>query len=282
MRNEIKILIGAIIVIIIVLVGAYALSGSNTVQPSATPTVTPVTATPTSTPVPAGGGGGTGVGTPSPGTAPTVTATPTPTITPTPEPESGVKQTEFGYYITYPPLGPQNWSTNPPPQQGEWNVVYFDPVSENLNIELYAGGVEPANSGPTGTATVHRYGEMGGTVNVTIVATNSSNTWLVRPNYIPPYQYMYNVAGLNLTQVGDNTYMLRFDPGVSQQNVYIHVWDVYIQVWDYSVKSAGSQISVIPDGGFVKLTITDADGGYQKGAKDQYTLNVNHVIPPVE
>ncbi len=104
MGNEYKILIGAIIVILIVLVGAFALSGSNNQQPTVTLTAPPVTVTPTAVP---GNEDGT-----TPSATPTAMPTTMPAPTPSPEPESGVKLTEFGYWITYPPLGPQYCSTN--------------------------------------------------------------------------------------------------------------------------------------------------------------------------
>jgi hypothetical protein len=267
MKNDMKIILGAIIVILLLLVGAYALSGSNNAQPTATPTVTPVTATPT--PVPGGS-----TATPAPTVVPTVapTVTPEPTVTPTPVPESGVKLTEFGYWITYPPLDPQKWSTNPPPDPKGGNIVYFDPTSENINVISYKSLVGPAGMGPHGTATMHRYGDLSGTVFVTIVASNSSNTW-VHPTYIP-YRYEYVVVGTNLTQVGDNTYELRFDPGVSEQ-------DVMIPVHDFMADSIDALITVMPVEGYVKLTITDVDDGYGIGLNDEYTLNINSEDLPV-
>lgn len=100
------ILIAIVGIIVVILIGAYALSnGSNQPAASATPTAAAsATATPTSiTPVP------------SATIVPTATtlATATPTATPKPSGSSGVKQTEFGYYITYPPFSYNEVAVNP-------------------------------------------------------------------------------------------------------------------------------------------------------------------------
>ncbi len=257
MKDEYKILIGAIIVILIVLVGAYAMSGSNNPQPTATPTALPVTATPTTVPE---GGGSTG-GTPS--ATPTAVPTAEPSPTPTTEPESGVKLTEFGYWITYPPLDPQTWS-NPPPK-GPQNVVYFDPTSDDVNT-TFNGFSVAVDLGPHGETIVHRVGDLSGTINVTIHAGNSSNTWLIEPASIP-YMYEYYVSGGNLTYEGGNTYTLKFGPGVSEQEIFVFVYN--------AVRSPNAQ-------GTVKLTITGVDGGYSIGANKEFTVNINPPLPVVQ
>lgn len=85
MKNDLELLIGAVVVLLIILVGAFALSGSNNNGPAATPTVMP---------------------TPMLMATSSITATP---LQPSPTPESGVKKTEYGYWITYPTLGPEKW-----------------------------------------------------------------------------------------------------------------------------------------------------------------------------
>jgi hypothetical protein len=105
MKDTTKWIIGAIVVLLIVLVGAYALSnGSN--QPASNTTVTPeVTVTPAPTTE------ATATATAAPTSSPS--ATPAPTAAPTPSAGSGVKQTEFGYYITYPPFSHNEVFANP-------------------------------------------------------------------------------------------------------------------------------------------------------------------------
>jgi hypothetical protein len=60
-------------------------------------------------------------------------------------PTSGVELTQFGYWITYPPLGPENWSNNPPPSQvtpqpttQQTPVVQFKYNSGYLNNYSYS------------------------------------------------------------------------------------------------------------------------------------------------
>lgn len=95
MDNTLKLIMGAIIVILIILVGAFALSSASN-QSASNATITP---TPTATPT----------------AAPTTTVTPTqsPSATPAPSLESGVKLTEFGYYITYPEFSTYEVHANP-------------------------------------------------------------------------------------------------------------------------------------------------------------------------
>lgn len=109
MNDTTKLIIGAIVVLLIILVGAYALSnGSNQPAASATPTAAAST---TATPTPAASV----TPVPSATVAPTATtsATATPTATPKPSGSSGVKLTEFGYYITYPPFSYNEFFANP-------------------------------------------------------------------------------------------------------------------------------------------------------------------------
>lgn len=242
MKDEYKILIGAIIIVMIVLVGAYALSGTNSPQPAATPTPVPVTATPTATP----GGGGETTPTASPTVAPTVAPTPVPS----PEPESGIKLTEFGYWITYPPLGPQTWS-NPKPKQ-EWNVVFFNrtsdriPVADNHDARFFR------------QVAVERVGDLGGTVNVTINSSHSENA----RERVYASDYRYGVIGDNLTYLGWHSYVLTFGPGVSEQILTIPL--------DWEADEGTSE-------GFVALTIMGADGGYSVGHDREYMLNMADV-----
>jgi hypothetical protein len=261
MKDEYKILIGAVVVIIIVLVGAFALSGSGGPGPSVTPTAEP-TITPTPTAVP-GGEGGTPTVTPEPSVVPSVTPT---------EPESGVRLTEFGYWITYPPLGPQNWSS--PPPKGPQNIVYFDPISDDVST-IFVKGVSVADLRLYGETIVHRDGDLSGTVNVTIQTSNSSNAWLVVPAIAPDFRYEYYVyREENLTYEGGNIYTLTFGPGVSEQEIYVPIGIYYLSD---NVDIANS----VPPQGTVKLTITGVDGGYSIGAKKDFTVNINPPLPVV-
>lgn len=264
MKNEIKILIAALVVILIVLVGAFALSGSNTPQATATPTVLPVTATPT--PVP-DGSGSTATATPVPSVAPT--ATPVPSVTPTPMPESGVKLTEFGYWITYPQLDPQTWSTNPPPYHPANNVVYFDPTSQIRPINN-----RPAALGSEGDTTVYRVGDMNGTVNVTIHASMSNNIEHGSMEALADYDYyfsMHTYDNENMTGPDENgDYVLTFGPGVSEQELCMHV------NYEYGIDSVEA-MDYGPSEGWIKLTITGVDGGYSVGAQKEFTLSLEYL-----
>ncbi len=269
MDNNQKILIAAIIIILIILVGAFALSGSNNATPTVTPTATPVTVTPT--PVPSGGSAGASTPTPS---AVAVTPTPTPSVTATPEPESGVKLTEFGYWITYPPLGPENWSTNVPPSVNsgpENNTVYFGPTSADVNVpyEVYIGTADERGT----PAVIHRNGDLNGTTTVGVYVIPDDNMVfsdsLVGSYYIPTQPYM--------TWIGsDHSYFnVTFGPGVSEQTVYIDAWEVYQHYTDPLSVDAASDFH-----GSVKLDIVEADDGYKVGNDHEFTLNVNSA-PPV-
>jgi hypothetical protein len=265
MKDEYKILLGAIIVILIVLVGAYALSGSGNPGPSASPTVVPVTATPTTVP---GGGGSTG-GTPS--ATPTVVPTATPAPTPTPEPESGVKLTEFGYWITYPPLPPQNWS-EPKPLPTPTDIVYFDPISQTVTVPIYE---EPSalQEAPQAQAVVHRDGDLSGTTYVLIRAEQSSNMY-----YGDEYRGGYwfpDGDNPNLVNNYNGTFTLRFDPGVSEQTIYIDVWDI----WWYEPREGNYAVDASFTG-TVTLTIVNADAPFTYGYKNQYTLTVHESESP--
>jgi hypothetical protein len=237
MKDEYKILIGAIIVILLVLIGFVVFSGSGNPGPTATPTAEPETATPTAVP---GGGGG---------EMPSATPTVTPVTTPVPstEPESGVKLTEFGYWITYPPLGPQNWS-NPQPRP-EWNVVFFNRTSDRIPVADNTDGYFHRQ------VAVERVGDMGGTVTVTINSSCSLNAH----EGVYAFGYTYGIFSDDLTYLGGKSYNLTFGPGVSEQ-----VIDIYL---DWEVDEGMSD-------GFVTLTIVGVDGGYSIGHDREYTLNM--------
>ncbi|BAI62450.1 hypothetical protein MCP_2378 [Methanocella paludicola SANAE] len=264
MKNETKILVGAIIVILLLLVGAYALSGSSP-QPSATPTVLPVTVTPTVTPVPSVSV------TPSvePTVTATATATPVPSVTPTPTPESGVKQTEFGYWITYPPLGPQNWSEykSLPSDSSQDNIVFFNPTSA-----VYPINIQPAAMRKDGDTAVYRQGgDINQTVVVKIHASMSDNVgFQTNLNSIPEYTFsMYTLDTENMTGPDENgDYLLTLGPGVSHQDLFLHI---YHQYWYDSVDA----MPYMPTPGWVKLTITDVvEGNYGIGSQKEFNLSL--------
>ena len=265
MRNEIKILIAAIVVIIIVLVGAFALGGNKSTQASVTPTPVAVTATPTPTPVPVGTGQGEAA-TPTAVVSAVPTITPAPTITPNPSPESGVKQTEFGYWITYPPLGPETWSSpHPMPASGyENNTVFFDPTSADIKAPEYiAAGSDEARGTP---AVIHRYGDLSGTTTVGIHVIPDENMVyddsLEGHYYIPVVSYM--------TQISDSYYQVTFNPGVSERTVYIDAYGIY----DHTVEPGALDAGDSPFMGSVKLDIVEVDDGYKIGSNHQFTLTV--------
>jgi hypothetical protein len=108
MKDTTKWILVAIVVLLILLVGAYALSNSNN-TPTTNATVTP-TATIVPTPTNVAGPSVTPTTTTTATTAPT---NPTPTTTPTQSGSSGVKQTSYGYYITYPPFSDNEVHVNP-------------------------------------------------------------------------------------------------------------------------------------------------------------------------
>jgi hypothetical protein len=253
MKNEIKILIAAIVVILILLVGAFALSGSNNPQPSATPTAVPATATPTV--VPAGGNTG---GATNPTPAPTVAPTATPTPTPTPEPASGVKQTEFGYWITYPPLDPQKWSTNPQPTAPLWNVTYFDPTTAVINYNTKSRSIQ--TDGDYRRSYIQRVGDLDGTVNVTFIMLASDNVEIGggKSTDVPEvseynyYAYIHDEYG-DMEYLGDNVYTMTFGPGMERQYVCVHVEPIYAK---------GEVTTMTMPYAWVQLYIVSADGGY--------------------
>ena len=198
------------------------------------------TNTPTPTPMPGGSGAGNETNSPTP----TPTVTPTATPSPTPEPESGVKLTEFGYWITYPPLGPENWSTNPPPNPGpQNNTVYFDPTSASItkSMVIPAIAVRP----PDAAAVIHRYGDLNGTVHVVVSVSDND--------------YMDNWQFSNVDNPADIWHAnVTLGPGVD--NVTIGIW--VTQRHAYSTP------------GMLKLTITGVDGGYNIGNSKDFTLTV--------
>jgi hypothetical protein len=250
MKDEYKILIGAIVVILIVLIGFMAFGSPGNPGPSVSP-IASSTANPTATAVP-GGEGGSG-GTPS--ATPTVVPTATPAPTPTAEPESGVKLTEFGYWITYPPLGPETWSTNPPPDTNSGNVVYFDPTSASAT----------AGSGNTfqGAAHLHRDGNLVGTVNVTLhVASDDYSA--------AEYTGTYTLSNVvYLTDGGGNfagDVVATFAPDVA---------DVYIGIGIYPNPPESVEALQALAGGSLKLTITNVNGGFHAGDGKDFTLGVD-------
>ena len=240
----------------IILVGAFALSGSNNATPTVTPTALPVTVTPT--PVPSGAPTGASTATP---TVVAVTPTPTPTVTPTTEPESGVKLTEFGYWITYPPLGPETWS-DPKPAPANPNKIYFDPTEVTLSPEnLYRPG--SLSDDDYAVTHIYREGDVNCTAVVKLHATSSSNI-VVNDMYAEGTaatpDYMYYVHGDDdvFTQVGENDYEVVFAPNVTDEYVHVHV-SYYFDDSDTIVKKA-------PEG-WIKLSITDG-AGYSVTAGD--------------
>lgn len=102
-------ILAAIVVILILLVGAYALTNNNN-APATKATATPTTtATPSATPV----ASPSAIPSTVASATPAATTNPTPTATPSPSGSSGVRQTEFGYYITYPPFADYQINPNP-------------------------------------------------------------------------------------------------------------------------------------------------------------------------
>ncbi len=272
MDNNQKILIAAIIVILIILIGAFALSGSNNATPTVTPTATPViTATPTA--VPSGGSSGASTTTPTPTVVVSATPTPVPSVSATPTPDSGVKQTQYGYWITYPPLGPENWSTNPPPQAGNNNnnIVYFAPTSQDITVPVdEETSVEDQIQGQ---AIVHRDGNLSGTTNV-LISMGSSDNMYYDDSYEGYFFIQSGPGSLNptLTDNNNGTYTLRFDPTVAEQTIYIQVDDI-----DHTpdVESVAADSSFQ---GWVSLYIESVNAPYTKGNDDEYSLNVNNPL----
>jgi hypothetical protein len=184
-------------------------------------------------------------------------------------PESGVKLTEFGYWITYPPLDPQKWSTNPRPSKGESNVVYFNPVSANVQLPLYYEVGSSIEEGPIATTSVKRMGEnLSYTTFVTINSTSSDNV------HLDSLSTWYWVEGNNLSFVSYNdgvaTWELRFDPGVESQEVYIDLGNIY----GYRPENV-EPINGISFTGFVKLEIVDVDEPFTKGTQNTFTVNID-------
>jgi hypothetical protein len=272
MKNEYKILIAALVIILIVVIGAFALGGSNGPQTTVTPTAQPTnTPTPTPTPLAPGTGGSSGGAsniTPTPTIAPT--ATPTPTIVPSPTPTSGVELTQFGYWITYPPLKPENWSTNPPPQVNPGipnNTVYFSPTSASQNI----GYIRDESYGYYVNATIYRNGDLNSSTTVNVHVDSSNN---VREDSLGPYGSWYDLY-LNgnfsdLLDVPD--FSVTFAPGVSSMNITIA--DEGLDNWETSFQAMDTSYL-----GYIKMTITGVDDGYTYGYNDQYALTLNSITP---
>jgi hypothetical protein len=190
MKNEYKILIAAIVVILILLGGAYALSGSKGPQATATPTAQPTsTPTPTPTPIASGTGGSTGgASNPAPTTAPTIT--PTPTIVPSPTPSSGVELTQFGYWITYPPLKPENWSIYTPPNSNGAGPTPTPTITPtNSGVQFISAGGYVGNRSYFDKSTMDVSSEFPGADNspwweVNITLTRTTTTGSLSPNIV--------------------------------------------------------------------------------------------------
>ncbi len=228
-------ILAAIIVLLIILVGAYALTnGNNTPATNATATPT-ITITPTATTVASPSA--------APSTAasatPAATTKPTPTATPTISGSSGVRQTEFGYYITYPPFSDNEVHVNPGYVATQGDVVYFSPTSATITKYALYG----AERTPDAVAVVHRSGNLSGITHVTILAAIN--------DYIDDLGFTNPVNG-NLVSVS-------FAPGESEKTVGIYVY----QEERYS--SAGQ----------VTLTIINVDGVDSIGSNNVFTLTVN-------
>ncbi len=264
MDNNQKILIAGIIIILIILVGAFALSGSHNATPTVTPTATPVTATPT--PIPSGGS--TGASTPTPSVVVSATPTPTPSVSATPEPASGVRQTEFGYWITYPPLGPENWSapnTNLN-QVPENNTVYFGPTSADVNVPYEAGGIASDDADEGTPAVIHRLGDLDGTTTVQVSVIPDNN--MIFSDSLVGYYYIPDQS--NITWINRNSnFSVTFNPTVSERTIYFEVWDIGEHETGVAATDAGSAFH-----GSVKLDIVGADDGYKVGSDHAFTLNV--------
>ncbi len=228
-------ILAAIIILLIILVGAYALTNGNNV-PATNVTATPMT-TITLTPTPV-----------APSTTSTTVASVTPTAivssTPIPTPTlsgaNGVKKTDFGYYITYPPFSDNQVHVNPNYVASQGNVVYFSPTSVTITkyVDLY-GAVRT----PDAVAVVHRSGDLSGTTHVTITADIN--------DYIDSLMFSNTVDSSSAD--------VTFGPGESQKIIGIFV----------------TPEGMDSDVGQVHLTITDVDGIDSIGSSNQYTLNVN-------
>lgn len=236
MKISIQWILAAIIVILLLLVGAYALTNGNNApatNATATPTttITPtatVAASPTSTPSTA------------PTTAPTATAKPTPTATPTISGASGVKLTDFGYYITYPPFAYNDINVNPNyVKQGDF--VYFSPTS--ATITKYTD-LEEASESYDAVAIVHRSGDLSGTTHVSISAVYDGN--------IDDWSFVNPDGGSNAD--------VTFAPGESEKTIGIFVW------------TDGDTESNV---GHLILKINDVDGVDSIGSNNMFTLTVN-------
>lgn len=239
MKITIQWILAAILVILILLVGAYALTnGKNTpaTNATATPTTT-ITPTPTPTPV-------------APSTTPTTVASVTPTAiassAPTPTPTvsgaSGVKKTEFGYYITYPPFSNNEVHVNPNYVESQGDVVYFSPTSATI-AKYY--DLDGAVETPDAVAVVHRSGNLSGTTHVTIKAAVNAN-----------------IDDLGFAFTGDSESAdVIFGPGESEKTVGIYVYQ------DHLYSSAGQ----------MTLTITNVDGVDSIGSNNVFTLTVHQL-----
>jgi hypothetical protein len=184
-----------------------------------------------------------------------------------------VELTQFGYWITYPPLKPENWSTNPPPQNTNSNVVYFSPASQTVTIPIDESTSLVAEEIPQGQAVVHRDGNLSGTTNVLISLGQSDNMNFgdldYSGEYYIPIGNEYGGVNANLTENDNGTYTLCFDPGVSEQNISIFLWGIYD---DDSIADSSSAPLF---SGTVSMTIIGVDSPFAIGTGNQYTLTVN-------
>jgi hypothetical protein len=265
MRNDVKIVLAILVVLLIILVGAFALSGSKGPQATVTPTAQPTNAlTPTPTPIASGTGGSSG-GASNPTPTPTITPTAAPTVAPSPTPSSGVEQTQFGYWITYPPLKPENWSTNPPPQVNQGipnNTVYFSPTSASQDI----GYVMVESYGYYVNATIYRNGDLNSSTTANVHVDTSDNVW--EDSIGSWYDLFLNGNFSDFLDVPD--FSVTFAPGVSSMNITIA--DEGLDNWDSDDSVQAIDTSYF---GYIKMTITGVDDGYTYGYNSQYTLTLN-------
>jgi hypothetical protein len=234
-------ILAAIIVLLIILVGAYVLTNNNN-SPA-----TNVTATPTTTITPTATVLASPSATPSTATTttPTATAIPTLTATPTIPGSNGVKQTSFGYYITYPPFSENQVNVNPnyaaSPSQGDF--VYFSPIAATITKDAE---LEDASETPDAYAVIHRSGNLSGTTHVSIDVTSDGS-----------------VDSSSFTNTDDEDFAdMTFAPGESEKTIGIYI-------------GLNSESNV----GHLTLTITDVDGVDSIGSNDMFTLTVNPQSP---
>jgi hypothetical protein len=230
-------ILAAIIVILVILVGAYALTNGNN-SPA-----TNVTATPTTTITPTATVLASPTATPSTSATATPAASTKPTATPTLSGSNGVKLTDFGYYITYPPFSENQVNVNKGYVADQGDVVYFSPTSSTINQYI---DLDDAEDAPDAVAVVHRSGNLSGTTHVTIDVSDN--------DYIDDWSFVNTVDESDYDHAD-----VTFAPGESEKVIGIYVW------------AYGSNSDV----GQLTLKIAHVDGVDAIGSNDQYTLNVN-------